>query len=176
MYTFVSVTVIAAVLFSCAASVFAKKRSLRIAAFSLSLALLAVGISCLIAAVVLSGRIASDPTLEAEFRAWAADAYGAWARLCGTFSAVIGGVLLIAALIRHPFVKIRTLSAVIVSVLILLGGGVYAVTVRNATADLVTPVYLFSIACACLVPIGVYYDTAIALFWKSRKKSTAKKR
>ena len=43
-------------------------------------------------------------------------------------------------------------------------------------ADLVTPVRLFSVACACLVPICVYYDTAIALFWKTRKKSDTKKR
>ena len=69
MYTFVSVTVIAAVLFSGAASVLAKKRSLRIAAFSVSLVLLAVGILCLIAASVLSGRIVSDPALDAEFHA-----------------------------------------------------------------------------------------------------------
>ncbi|MBQ8747648.1 MAG: hypothetical protein IJZ08_07280 [Clostridia bacterium] len=176
MYTFVSVTVIAAVLFSGAASVLAKKRSLRIGAFSVSLVLLAVGILCLIAASVLSGRIVSDPALDAEFHAWAEDAYGAWARLCGTFSAVIGGVLLIAALIRHPFVKIRTFSAAIVSVLILSGGGMYAVTVQNATADLITPVYLFSIACACLVPICIPYDAAFALFFKPRKKTTAEKR
>ncbi len=176
MYTFSSVIIIAAVWFACAASVFAKKRTVRVAAFALGAVLLAVGISCLIAASVRIGHITGALPADAEFSAWAADAYSAWARLIGIFSAVIGGVLLVAALIRHPFVKIRTFSAAIVALPILLGGGMYAVTVATEAADLVTPVHLFSIACACLVPICAYYDTAIALFWKARKKSDTKKR
>lgn len=166
MYTFVSVLVIAAVLFACTASVFAKGRALRVAALSVSLALLAAGIFCLIAASVRAGALFANASLDAQFREWASDTYGLWARGAGITSAVLGGILLLAALIRHPLKRIRAAAGAILAALLLIFGGLYAVTVANAVADLVTPVQLCSIAYACLVPLAAYADTAISLFKK----------
>lgn len=172
MYTFVSVFVIAAVLFVCAATAFAGGKSLRTAALVLSLILLAAGISCLIAASVRTERILAEPAPSAEWREWAWDAYGLWARWAGVGSAILGGILLLAALIRHPKQRTRAAVCVAISALLLIGGGMYAVIVANDVADLVTSVHLITIACACLVPIAAYVDAAFARF---AKKSVGKK-
>lgn len=176
MYFLFSLTICCAVIFVCAAPIAAKKRPLLRTAFVLSLVLLAAGIACMIAASVKADVIFSDSALDETYRAWASDTYGLWARTSGIFSAVIGGILVLAALVRHPMVKMRAAIASAVTILLPIGGGIYAVFAENSVTDLVTPIHLLSLACACLIPLGAYLDTAYALFFSSRKKNKKKKK
>ncbi len=174
MYFFISLLLSCAVIFSCAAVITGKKRTLLRITFILDLALLAAGIACLIAASVQTGSIFSNTALDESYRAWASDAYSLWVRTSGIFSAVIGGVLLLAAAIRHPMVKIRTFVSASIPILLLVGGGIYAVFVENEVADLVTDVYLWTVGCACLAPVGVYLDTVYSLFFPSHAEKRKK--
>ncbi len=176
MYTFVCVAVAVLAAFACAVPCFSKHRRLLTAALCVDILLLAASAACLIAASVTAGEIFSDTALDAEYRAWAADAYGLWARVSGIFTAVLGGLLLVASLIRHPMRKTRVAVCALGTVLVLIFGGMYAVTAQNAVADLVTPIRLFTVGCACLVPLGAYTDTALARFSKKTDGKISRKK
>ncbi len=170
MYPFFATLIGAAVLFLSATPSFFKKKVYLTAALAADILLLTAGVACLIAAHIRLTAIFANTSLSDSFRAWAADAYTLWVRTAGIFTAGIGGAILLAALIRHKMVRTRAAVGAAASAVVLIFGALYAVTVENASADLCTPIYLFSLGCACLLPLGTYADTALARFAKKKDK------
>ena len=100
-------------------------------------------------------RIALSGLAEAE---WAYDMLEGWFSLAGGFTAVVGGLLLIAALIRHKMVWMRTLIAPCAVILLQIGGGAYALLCENASLDLSGIVTMFAAGCGGLLLCGIAVD------------------
>ncbi len=90
--------------------------------------------------------------------AWAYDMLEGWFSLAGGFTAVVGGLLLIAALIRHKMVWMRTLIAPCAVILLQIGGGAYALLCENASVDLSGIVTMFAAGCGGLLLCGMAVD------------------
>ena len=78
--------------------------------------------------------------------------------MAGGFTAVVGGLLLIAALIRHKMVWMRTLIAPCAVILLQIGGGAYALLCENASVDLSGIVTMFAAGCGGLLLCGMAVD------------------
>ena len=92
--------------------------------------LIAHGAAVLLGAVFLVLALALADNAAggtAEERAWAEDAFRLWIRVSGCFTAVVGGVLLFAALLRHKMVRVRALAGGTASLVLLFFGGCYGV-------------------------------------------------
>lgn len=100
-------------------------------------------------------QIAASTLPEAE---WAYDMLGGWFSLAGGFTAVVGISLLIAALIRHKMVWMRTLIAPCAVILMQIGGGAYAVLCESASLDLSGIVTMFAAGCGGLLLCGIAVD------------------
>ena len=152
----------AAILFLCAAPCFFQSRRALAAAFAANIAMLLVGVIFLLLSRGLVGAALADASLDADFCAWAKDLSDLWARLSGIAAAFLGGIVLLAALIRHPWRRIRMCIAAASAFLLLLFGLEYAVVAENATVDLVTPVCLWAAGCAALMTAGAAVDSFFA--------------
>lgn len=113
------------------------------------------GIPPLGIALYRAERIALSGLTEAE---WAYDMLEGWFSLAGGFTAVVGGLLLIAALIRHKMVWMRTLIAPCAVILLQIGGGAYALLCENASVDLSGIVTMFAAGCGGLLLCGMAVD------------------
>lgn len=113
------------------------------------------GIPPLGIALYRAERIALSGLTEAE---WAYDMLEGWFSLAGGFTAVVGGLLLIAALIRHKMVWMRTLIAPCAVILLQIGGGAYALLCENASVNLSGIVTMFAAGCGGLLLCGMAVD------------------
>ncbi len=166
MFAFAAVLLSAAAIAVTVLPHFLHSRTLLRAVLLANLLLCAVGAMCLFLSVsltvdtrVLAAVVAED----AEFWEWAADMLSVWRYTCGFFSAVIGGIALLAALIRHPLRRVRSAVMAVSSVLAWILGGAYAVTCETPVVDLVTLVHLWTAGCALLLLAGSAVDAAWAL-------------
>jgi hypothetical protein len=81
-----------------------------------------------------------------------------WFRGAGIFTAIVGGAVLTAALIRHKLVRTRRLVALSGALLVLLGGAAYTVMCTSETLDFRLPVCLFTLGCAGVTQAGCAVD------------------
>ena len=139
------------------------------------------GIPPLGIALYRAERIALSGLPEAE---WAYDMLQGWFSLSGGFTALVGILLLIAALIRHKMALMRTLIAPCAVILLQIGGGAYGVLCENASVNLSGIVTMFAAGCGGLLLCGVAVDgiryalSGQPLLWKERAEppKTAPKR
>lgn len=100
-------------------------------------------------------EIAVSALPEAE---WAYDMLRGWFSLAGGFTAIVGICLLIASLIRHKMVWMRTLIAPCAVIALQIGGAGYAVLCENAVLDLSGIVTLFGAGCGAWLLCGTAAD------------------
>ena len=137
---------------------FTDRRGVRRAVLVMECVLCVAGVLCVILSAVTAQAILSDPALAGESRAWASDTYSLWVRMSGITACVIGGCVLLAALIRHPMRRMRTaVTAAAFSILLILGRAYLAVAVSDAV-DLTWPITLWTVGCACLCRLGAAVD------------------
>ncbi len=134
-----------------------------------------LGVVCLLAAALLVGGLLSDGGLSVNFKTWAADVWSLYARCTGIGAGVLSLFLLAAALTRHPLFRIRAAVAAVASILLLILGGAYGVVAATDGADLLTPLYLWTVGCAALLSGGNVADAALALSDIRKEKSQKKK-
>jgi len=137
-----------AVLFTAGVLILKNKPARRILG-GVNLAMLPAGAACLAASAAQS-RTAEALTGSADLRAWAADAFTLWLRWGGAFTASVGGVVLLAALIGHRMRRVRALAGCAGTVLILLTGSAYAVLCSGEAVDPSAWVRLAAAGMACL--------------------------
>lgn len=113
------------------------------------------GIPLLWIALHRAEQVAASALPEAE---WAYDMLGGWFSLAVGFTALVGIPLLIAALIRHKMVWMRTLIAPCAVILLQLGGGGYTLLCQNASIDLSGGVTMFAAGCGALLLCGIAVD------------------
>ncbi len=134
-----------------------------------NLLLCIAGIGCLAGSVFLSRQTLAGAGSDAEFCGWASDMLSVWRYTGGTFAAAVGGITLLAALIRHRMRWVRSAVMAAVSVLLWFLGGAYALTCETPLADLVTPVHLWTAGCALVILAGAAVDAARALYGAKKK-------
>ena len=123
--------------------------------------LIAHGAAVLLGAVLLIfALLVADNAAggTADERAWAADAFRLWIRVGGSFTAVVGGVLLAASLIRHKMVKIRALAGCASVLVLLFFGGSYGVICIGESVNPAVWVWLSTAGCAALMNAGGLAD------------------
>jgi len=135
------------------------------AVFMAHLAAVAAGAVCLILSGILAGN-ASGGT--ADQLAWAADAYALWMRAGGIFAAAVGGVLLIASLIRHKMVKVRALAGCAAVLVLLFFGGSYGVICIGETVNPAVWVWLGTAGYAGVLMTGGLADAGFDC-WAARR-------
>ena len=113
------------------------------------------GIPPLGIALYRAGEMAASGLPDAE---WACDMLRGWFSLAGGFTAAVGISLVIAALIRHKMVWMRTLIAPCAEILLQIGGGGYALLCENASLDLSGTVTMFAAGCGALLLCGIAID------------------
>lgn len=117
-----------------------------------------LGAVCVILSVVTARAVLSDPALTEEGRAWAADTYTLWCRMSGVFAGVIGGCVLLAALLPHPMRRMRTAVTAAALVILLVLGQAYLAVAASDVLDLTLPITLWTLGCAFLVRLGAAVD------------------
>lgn len=113
------------------------------------------GIPPLVMALAWAKRVAESALPEAE---WAYDMLGGWFSLAGGFTALVGIPLLLAALIRHKMVWMRTMIGPIAVILLQIGGAGYAVLCSNTAVDLSGIITAFAAGCGALLLCGIAAD------------------
>ena len=113
------------------------------------------GIPPLVMALTWAKRVAESALPEAE---WAYDMLSGWFSLAGGFTALVGIPLLLAALIRHKMVWMRTLIGPIAVILLQIGGAGYAVLCANTAVDLSGIITAFAAGCGALLLCGIAAD------------------
>ena len=113
------------------------------------------GIPPLVMALAWAKRGAESALPEAE---WAYDMLGGWFSLAGGFTALVGIPLLIAALIRHKMVWMRTLIGPVAVILLQIGGAGYAVLCANTAVDLSGILTAFAAGCGAFLLCGIAAD------------------
>ena len=113
------------------------------------------GIPPVVMALAWAKRVAESALPEAE---WAYDMLGGWFSLAGGFTALVGIPLLIAALIRHKMVWMRTLIGPVAVILLQIGGAGYAVLCANTAVDLSGILTAFAAGCGALLLCGIAAD------------------
>ncbi len=176
--------VLLSVLFTVAALLpllFSTHRRFLIAALVLDGGILVLSAALFAVSDGLVNGILTDPSLEADFLAWALDLWTLWGKCFCIPSVILTALLLLGALTRHPLRKTRATLAILGSVLLLILGGACSVFAATEVADLVTPIYLFTAGCASLPFLGQavdaffalrFYDQAAAQRKKSKKKNS----
>ena len=106
----------------------------------------------------------------ADERAWAADAFALWSRIGGITTAVTGGILLCAALIRHERERTRAFVGCMSSLVMLLCGGCYGVLCVGEGIDPSLWVWMSALGMAGLLRIGAAVDALFARFSPQEKK------
>lgn len=134
-----------------------------------NLLLCVAGAVCLVLSVRFSEDTLASAASDAEFCGWASDMLSVWRYTGGTFAAAVGGITLLAALIRHRMRWVRSAVMAAVSVLLWFLGGAYALTCETPLADLVTPVHLWTAGCALVILAGAAVDAAHALHGAKKK-------
>lgn len=113
------------------------------------------GIPPLVMALLGAKNVAQSPLSEAE---WAYDMLDGWFSLGGGFTALVGISCLIAALIRHKMVWMRTLIAPTAVILLQIGGAGYAALCENTAVDLSWIITAFSAGCGAFLLCGIAAD------------------
>ena len=109
--------------------------------------------------VVMALRWAKQLEISALDEAgWAWDMLQGWFSLAGGFTALVGIPLLIAALIRHKMVWMRTLIGPVAVILLQIGGAGYAVLCSNTAVDLSGIITAFAAGCGALLLCGIAVD------------------
>lgn len=123
---------------------------------------------------ILAAGASDTPDVSPDLLSWAEDAFSLWFRSAGTVSAVVGGVLLLASLIRHKMKRIRATAGCALVWLLLLIGGAYAVTCVGTVLDPSPWIRLCTAGLALFVTAWSIPDLAYRL--KENPKISAKKR
>ena len=113
------------------------------------------GIPPVVMALAWAKRVAESALPEAE---WAYDMLGGWFSLAGGFTALVGIPLLLAALIRHKMVWMRTLIGPIAVILLQISGAGYAVLCANTAVDLSGIITAFAAGCGAFLLCGIAAD------------------
>jgi hypothetical protein len=109
--------------------------------------------------VVMALRWAKQLEISALDEAgWAWDMLQGWFSLAGGFTALVGIPLLIAALIRHKMVWMRTLIGPVAVILLQIGGAGYAVLCENTAVDLSRILTAFAAGCGAFLLCGIAAD------------------
>ena len=116
------------------------------------------GALCIAMAFGDAAALRADALPDAETAAWAYDMMRGWFSFAGTASLVMGIPLLLAALIRHKMVWMRTLCAPCAAILIQLAAAAYVVICRNDAVDFTPIIRLFSTGCGALMLCGTAVD------------------
>lgn len=137
------------------------------------------GIWCVVGALRDAAVLKDSALPDADTAAWAYDMMRGWFSLAAPFSAAIGIPLLLAALIRHKMVWMRTLSAPCAVVLIQLAAAAYAAICENDAIHFIPTIQRFAAGCGALMLCGTAADAiryAVsgqpALVWKAAGKSS----
>ena len=109
----------------------------------------------LVMALTWAKRVAESALPEAE---WAYDMLSGWFSLAGGFTALVGIPLLLAALIRHKMVWMRTLIGPIAVILLQISGAGYAVLCANTAVDLSGIITAFAAGCGAFLLCGLAAD------------------
>ena len=131
--------------------------------------LIAHGAAVLLGAVLLASALALAGNAAggtAEEQAWAADAFRLWIRAGGIFTAAVGGVLLLAALLRHKMIRIRAMAGGAASLVLLFFGGFYGVICVGESVNPAVWVWLSTAGCALLISAGGLADAFFAFLRK----------
>ena len=131
------------------------------------------GVLCIAMAFGDAAALRADALPDAETAAWAYDMMRGWFSFAGTASLVMGIPLLLAALIRHKMVWMRTLCAPCAAILIQLAAAAYVVICRNDALDFAPIIRLFSAGCGALMLCGTAVDAI--RFAVSGQESLARK-
>lgn len=89
---------------------------------------------------------------------WAYDTMRAWFSMAGIGCAAVGGPLLLASLIRHKMVWMRTVIAPCASLATGLAAAAYTILCENASIDFTAVIYTFAAGCAALLCCGLAAD------------------
>ena len=131
--------------------------------------LIAHGAAVLLGAVLLTAALLLADNAAggtAEERAWAADAFRLWMRVSGCFTAVVGGVLLMAALLRHKMIRVRALAGGTASLVLLFFGGCYGMICIGEGVNPAVWVWLSTAGCAALMNAGGLADAVFSFLQK----------
>lgn len=118
----------------------------------------AFGIVCCGIGCGTYASILYDVSLTEEYIAWATDAIRIAIRCGGFLTALIGGAVLAAALIRHPFARIRRVVACAGAILIALLGRAYSAMCVTESASPAVPIQWFAAGFAGLMLCGSLVD------------------
>lgn len=95
---------------------------------------------------------------DAATAEWAYDTMRAWFSIAGVSCAAVGGLLLLASLIRHKMAWMRTVIAPCASLATGLAAAAYTVLCDNAFIDFTAVIYTFGAGCAALLSCGLAVD------------------
>ena len=135
----------------------------------------ALGVLSLLFSLILSGALLTDGSLAESFKGWASDVWSLYERFTGIAAFLLALLLLAAALIRHPLFRMRAAVAAVAAVLLLILGGAYGVIAATDGAEVLTPLYLWTVGWAALLQTGNFADILLALRDIKREKEEKKK-
>ncbi len=119
------------------------------------LVMVLAGALCLLISGILAGNVSGG---SADQLAWASDAYWLWMRSGGIFTAAVGGVILLASLIRHRMVRSRALAGCAASLVLLFFGGCCGVICVGEAVDPSPWVWLSTAGYAGIMMLGGLAD------------------
>lgn len=118
-----------------------------------ALGILFCGMGCASFSAILHHATATEEQI-----AWASDAVWLGLRTGGLLTLLIGGTVLVAALIRHPLVRIRRVVACAGAILMTLLGRGYAAMCVAETVSPAVPVQWFTAGFTALMLCGSFVD------------------
>lgn len=126
-------------------------------AVAISLYCIAGAVLCFIA-VQDARAVLAAARPDAATAEWAYDTMRAWFSIAGISCAVVGGLLLLASLIRHKMAWMRTVIAPCASLAMGLATAAYTVLCENTFIDFTAVIYTFGAGCAALLNCGLATD------------------
>lgn len=135
-----------------------------------------LGILLCIAGTVNYRNLLRDPIVTGDYASWVRDAMSIALRVGGFLTLLIGGTVLVAALIRHPMVRIRSIVACCGTVLTVLLGRAYSVMCVTENASPASLIDLFTGGFAALMLLGSFCDAVFRVCRPPQQPKKAAKR
>ena len=154
-------------------AVFARQKPVLCVLLIANIAAAAAGALLTSVSMILVAKAADMPDVSPDLLSWAEDAFALWFRPAGAVSAVVGGTLLLASLIRHKMKRVRAISGCALVWLLLLLGEAYAATCVGTVLDPSLWIRLCTAGLALLVTVWSIPDLAYCLK-ENPKKSAIK--